>query len=184
MKPVYTQKGRDMENQELVKLIMKVSKGMMPGKGPQGGPGMPPQGGPGMPPQGGPGMPPQGRPGMPPMGAGGPPTEKKLMTLLSVAMPKQPASTLSKIMGMPGPGGFAKVCETANELAADGLVEVEEISCGEKKEVLLTITDAGKAKMEEDQKKFEHRFDSKFEDLSDGEKEQLYELLSKIKIDK
>ena len=179
-----------MENQKLAQMLIKVSKGFMPG-GPKSGPGMPPMGGP----KGGPGMPPmggpQGGPGMPPMGgpqggpgAGGPPLEKKLMTLLSVAMPAQPVSTLSKIMGMPGPVGASKVMEEANRLAEEGLIKAEDISNDETKDMLLTITDAGKAKMEEEQQRFEHRFDSKFEDLTEDEKEQLYALLAKIKIEK
>ena len=190
---VFEKKGRNhiMENQKLAMMLIKVSKSFMPGGPKPGGPGAGgPQGGPGMPPMGGPQGGPQGRPGMPPMGgpqggpgAGGPPTDKKLMTLLSVAIPEQPVSTLCKIMGMPGPGAM-KVTETAKELAEQGYVAIKEVTCDDKTELLLTITDAGKAKMEEDKQKFEHRFDSKFETLSADEKEQLYALLAKINIEK
>ena len=156
-----------MNNMDLIGAIMKTAKKFGPGGpgGPMGGPG-----GPG----GGP-------------GAGGPPAEKKFILMLNLMQPDQPVPLIGRICGMNPPVAI----ETAKGYEEKGLVTIKESNEGGRPEMLVTITDEGKAvleaeraehmkEMEERRKQHIAECDVRLNALTDEEKETLAALLAKI----
>lgn len=152
-----------MDNFELVGAIMKTAKKFGP-VGPAGQGGL----------QGGP-------------GAGGPPADKKFLMMLNLMQPEQPVPLIGRICGMNPPVAI----ETAKAYEEKGLVVITEKEEGDRPQMLVTISDAGKAlleseraehmkKMEEQKQKHIAETNAKLSSLTEEEKETLAALLAKI----
>lgn len=120
------------------------------------------------------GMPPMGPAGMPPIG---PPPEIRTLVLLKAAGKEMKRPEIGMILGLSPKANDKSI----DKLAENGFVSVRQDSPNDSKKTLVSITEAGLEKLEQDKEEKRKRADSFCENLTEEEKETLLTLLQKLK---